>query len=163
MVSERDPHTQGHDERPSGMLGERLPILTFDWYKGMVDESTGRLLYLYDPESDITIGDGEPIRDIAAIWDVEVDQCVSGRDDLRPLILRSLDYFSRLIDERDEYAIVAVRGGAIFDRPQRFPGARPLSVGVSRQNSAAGAAHRRHPPPAKEGRLLQDLLQCRAG
>jgi len=27
----------------------------FDWYKGMVDESTGRLLYLYDSENDVTI------------------------------------------------------------------------------------------------------------
>ena len=43
----------------------------FDWYKGMVDENTGRLLYLYDPEKDVAIGDGESIRDIAAIWDVE--------------------------------------------------------------------------------------------
>ena len=35
------------------MLGERLRLM-FDWYKGMVDESTGRLLYLYDPENDVT-------------------------------------------------------------------------------------------------------------
>jgi hypothetical protein len=82
----------------------------FEWYKGMVDESTGRLLYLYDPENDVTIGDGEPIRDIAAIWDIEVLSAFLGRDDLRPLIRRSLDYFRRLIVERDEYAIVAPRG-----------------------------------------------------
>ena len=36
----------------------------FDWYKGMVDESTGHLLYLYDPESDITVADGDLIRDM---------------------------------------------------------------------------------------------------
>jgi hypothetical protein len=82
----------------------------FDWYRGMVDESTGRLLYLYDPENDVTIGDGEPIRDIAAIWDVEVLGAFLGRDDLRPVIRRSLDYFGRLIVERDKYAIVAPRG-----------------------------------------------------
>jgi len=91
------------------MLGDRLRLM-FDWYKGMVDESTGRLLYLYDPENDVTIGDGELIRDIAAIWDVEVLSAFLGRDDLRPLIRRSLDYFRRLIVERDEYAIVAPRG-----------------------------------------------------
>jgi hypothetical protein len=34
---------------------------------------TGRLLYSYDPENEVAIGDGEPIRDIAAIWDVEVE------------------------------------------------------------------------------------------
>jgi hypothetical protein len=81
----------------------------FEWYKGMVDERTGRLLYLYDPENDVTVGDGEPIRDIAAIWDVEVLSAFLGRDDLRPLIRRSLQHFSRLIVERDGYAIVAVR------------------------------------------------------
>jgi hypothetical protein len=48
----------------------------------MVDERTGRLLYLYDPENDMTIGDGESIRDIAAVWDVEVLGAFLGRDDL---------------------------------------------------------------------------------
>jgi hypothetical protein len=37
----------------------------FEWYTGMIDEGTGRLLYLYDPESGAATGDGEPIRDIA--------------------------------------------------------------------------------------------------
>jgi hypothetical protein len=82
----------------------------FDWYKGMVDESTGRLLYLYDPENGVMIGDGEPIRDIAAIWDVEVLSAFLGRDDLRPLVRRSLDHFRRFIVKRDEYAIVAPGG-----------------------------------------------------
>ena len=109
MTGQRDPHTQVHDEKPAGMLGDRLQLM-FEWYKGMVDESTGRLLYLYDPENDVTIGDGELIRDIAAIWDVEVLSAFLGRDDLRPLIRRSLDYFTRLIVERDGYTIVASRG-----------------------------------------------------
>jgi len=91
------------------MLGERLRLM-FDWYKGMVDKSTGRFLYLYDPENEVTIGDGELIRDIAAIWDVEVLSAFLGRDDLRPLIRRSLGYFGRLIVERDGYTIVASRG-----------------------------------------------------
>src|SRR5262249_521722 len=96
MTGQRDPHTLVHHENPAGMLGDRLRLM-FDWYKGMVDESTGRLLYRYDPESDVTIGDGEPIRDIAAIWDVEVLSAFLGRDDLRPLIRWSLDYFGRFI------------------------------------------------------------------
>ncbi len=58
MTGQPDPHTQVHDEKLAGMLGDRLRLM-FDWYKGMVDESTGRLLYLYDPENDVTIGDGE--------------------------------------------------------------------------------------------------------
>jgi hypothetical protein len=109
MTGQRDPHTQVHDENPAGMLGDRLRLM-FDWYKGMVDKGTGRLLYRYDPENDVTIGDGEPIRDIAAIWDVEVLSAFLGQDHLRPLVRRSLDYFGRLIVERDEYAIVAPRG-----------------------------------------------------
>jgi hypothetical protein len=108
MTGHRDPHIQVHDEKPAGMLGDRLRLM-FDWYKGMVDESTGRLLYLYDPENDVTTGDGELIHDIAAIWDVEVLSAFLGRDDLRPLVRRSLDYFRRLIVERNEYAIVAPR------------------------------------------------------
>lgn len=109
MSGQRDPHSQVHDAKPVGTLRDRLRLM-FEWYKGMVDESTGRLLYLYDPENDTTIGDGEPIRDIAAVWDVEVLSAFLGRDDLQPLIRRSLDYFRRLIVERDGYAIVAPRG-----------------------------------------------------
>jgi hypothetical protein len=108
MTSQRVSQTQVHDETPARMLGERLRLM-FDWYKGMVDDSTGRLLYLYDPENDVTISDGEPIRDIAAIWDVELLSAFLGRDDLRPVVRRSLDYFSRLIVKRDGYAIVAPR------------------------------------------------------
>jgi hypothetical protein len=125
----------------------------FEWYKGMVDESTGRLLYLYDPENDLTIGDGEPIRDIAAIWDVEVLSAFLGRDDLRPVIRRSLDYFRRLMVERDEYAIVAPRGkqssiahsaflvlalarSEFADKIERLA---PLSDGILRQQRSDGS------------------------
>jgi hypothetical protein len=109
MTGQRDPHTRVHNEKAAGMLVDRLRLM-FDWYKGVVDESTGRFLYLYDPESDITIADGEPIRDIATIWDVEVLSAFLGRDDLQPVTRRSLDHFSRLMVERDDYAIVAPRG-----------------------------------------------------
>jgi hypothetical protein len=99
----------------------------FDWYKGMVDESTGRLLYLYDPGDGLTIGDGEPIRDIAAIWDVEVLSAFLERDDLQPLIRRSLDHFGRLIVERDGYAIVAPRG-----KPSSIAHSAFLALALSR-------------------------------
>lgn len=56
------------------------------------------------------VGDSEPIRDIAAIWDVEVLSAFLGRDDLRPLIRRSLDHFRRLVVEGNGYAIVAPSG-----------------------------------------------------
>ena len=80
MPGHRDRHERNHEER-SGILSDRLRLM-FEWYKGTVDESTGRLLYLYDPEKDVTIGDGEPIRDIGSIWDVEVLSVFLGRDDL---------------------------------------------------------------------------------
>ncbi len=131
MTGQRHLHAQVHDEKPAGMLGERLRLM-FDWYKGMVDESTGRLLYLYDPENDVTIGDGELIRDIAAIWDVEELSAFLGRDDLRPLIRRSLDYFRRLIIEREDYAIVAPTGKQSSIAHSAFLAPRSLSFGVFR-------------------------------
>ena len=69
------------------ILHDRLRLI-FEWYKGMVDENIGRLLYLYDPESDGTIGDGEPIRDIATVWDIEALSVFLGRDELQSLIRR---------------------------------------------------------------------------
>jgi hypothetical protein len=125
----------------------------FDWYKGMVDNSTGRLLYLYDPETDITIGDGELIRDIAAVWDVEVLSAFLGRNDLRPLIRRSLDHFRRLIVERDGYAIVAPAGMqssiahsaflslalARSELPDKMQRLAPLIDGILRQQRKDGS------------------------
>jgi hypothetical protein len=76
----------------------------------MIDEATGRLLYSYDPESGLAIGDGEPIRDIAAVWDVEVLSAFLGRDDLQNLIRRSLDHLEQRVVPRDGYAIIAPGG-----------------------------------------------------
>jgi hypothetical protein len=124
MTGQRDPHTRAHDEKTAWLVD---PLrLMLDWYKGMVDESTGRILYVYDPESDITIADGEPIRDIATVWDVEVLGAFLGRDDLRPVIRRSLDHFSRLMVECDDYAIVAAAGSHL--RSPTAPSWLPLSV-----------------------------------
>jgi hypothetical protein len=105
MTGQPDPHTQVHEEKPARMLGDRHRLM-FDWYKGMVDKRTGRLLYLYDPGNGSTVGDGELIRDIGAIWHVEVLSAFLGRDDLRPVIRRSLDDFTQLIVECGECAIV---------------------------------------------------------
>jgi hypothetical protein len=152
MAGERDPDTHDHDEKPAGMLGERLRLM-FDWYKGMVDRSTGRLLYLYDPENDVTIGDGEPIRDIAAIWQVEVLGAFLEQDDLRPLIRRSLDDFRRIVVERDGYAVVAPKGEqssiahsaflalalARSELPDNMQRLAPLVEGILRQQRKDGA------------------------
>ncbi len=152
MRGRRDLHARDHDVKRIGMLVDRLQLM-FEWYKGMVDESTGRLLYLHDPENDVAISDGEAIRDIAAIWDVEVLSAFVGRDDLRGMIRRSLDHCGRLIAECDRYAIVAPRGepssiahsafmalaiarSELPDKVRRFA---PLTDGILRQQREDGS------------------------
>jgi hypothetical protein len=140
------------------MLVNRLRLM-FDWYKGMVDESTGRFLHLYDPENDVTVADGEPIRDIATIWDVEVLSAFLGRDDLRPVIRRSLDHFSRLVVERDGYAIVAPRGEHL--RSPTAPSWRSLSLvrsfptkyGGSHRSSRVSSASRGRTAPTRSSSM----------
>ncbi len=136
----------------AGILVDRLKLM-FDWYKGMVDQRTGRLLYLYDPQSDFTIGDGEPIRDIASVWDVEVLSAFLGRDDLSDLIRRSLAHFDRRVIGRDGYAIVAAEKGlssiahnaflalalARSDLPDRARRLTPLADGIVRQQRDDGS------------------------
>ena len=85
--------------------------LVLDWYRGMVSEDTGRLLYLYDPETDEAIADGSAIRDIASIWDMELLGRFLGRDDLRPLVEWSLRHFAASLVERD---------GALVPDPARL-------------------------------------------
>jgi hypothetical protein len=138
-------------KRP-GTLVDRLELM-FEWYTGMVDERTGRLLYTYDPETGVAIGDGEPIRDIAAVWDVEVLSAFLGRDDLRDLIRRSLVHFEQRVVPRAGYAIVAPGGGSssiahsafmalalarsdLPDKVQRFT---PLVDGILRQQREDGS------------------------
>ncbi len=152
MPSYQDRHARNREPRRAGILDDRLRLI-FEWYKGMVDEKTGRLLYLYDPENEVTIGDGEPIRDIASIWDVEVLSTFLGRDDLRSLIRRSLDHFQQLIADRDGYAIVARLGepssiahsaflaralihSELLDKVRRFA---PLIAGILRQQREDGS------------------------
>jgi len=125
----------------------------FDWYKGMVDQHTGRLLYRYDPENDLATGDGEPIRDIAAVWDVEVLSAFLGRDDLLDLTRRSLAHFDRRVIGRDGYAIVAPAGEfssiahsaflalalAGWDLPDKLQRLTPLAEGILRQQRRDGS------------------------
>ncbi|MCK3779400.1 hypothetical protein MZK49_22095 [Ensifer sesbaniae] len=66
VTGKRVPRTRVDEEKAAGMLHERLRLMHV-WFEGMVDEGTGRLLHLYDPENDVAITDGEPIREIAAI------------------------------------------------------------------------------------------------
>jgi hypothetical protein len=152
MLKERDRHARLHDPKRVGMLVDRLQLM-FEWYTGMVDERTGRLLYTYDPETGVAIGDGEPIRDIAAVWDVEVLSAFLGRDDLQELIRRSLDHFEQRVIPRDGYAIVSPGGEsssiahsafmalalARSDLPDRVRRFTPLVNGILRQQRQEGS------------------------
>ncbi len=95
----------------AGTLVDRLGLM-FDWYKKMVDQHTGRLLYLYEPVHDIAVSDGESIRDIAAVWNVEVLGAFLERDDLSGVIRRSLAHFDSRVIKRDGYAILAPASAA---------------------------------------------------
>jgi hypothetical protein len=152
VPEERDPKARETVRWRTGTLVERLELM-FEWYKGMVDERTGRLLYTYDPETDVAIGDGEPVRDIAAAWDVEVLSAFLGRNDLRDLIRRSLDHFEQRVVERDGYAIVAPGGEsssiahsafmvlalARSDLPDKVQRLAPLADGILQRQREDGS------------------------
>jgi hypothetical protein len=82
------------------ILRQRLELV-FDWYRGMIDERTGRLAYTYDPEDDAAIADGSPIRDIASVWDVELLSRFLGRQELLPLAERSLGHYTAWLVDHD--------------------------------------------------------------
>lgn len=75
--------------------------MTFEWYRGMVNERTGRLVYTYDPETNFFDADRSPIRDIASVWDMEILGDFLGRRDLEPVIERSLEHYSRSFMARE--------------------------------------------------------------
>ena len=97
MPGERDPNAHVHEQKPPGVLGERIRLI-FDWYKGMVDESTGRLLYMYDPESGATIGDGlKPTLTCVA-------KCLELRDEIAGACSEGLERYS----EADAALLIAL-------------------------------------------------------
>jgi len=86
-----------------GLIG-RLRLV-FAWYKRMVNEETGRLAYMYHPERDATAFDS-PIRDIAAIWDIELLSNYLKNRDLQPFVQNSLRYYSEFIRYSNTYAFL---------------------------------------------------------
>ncbi len=88
------------------ILHERLGVM-FDWYKRMISETTGRLVYTYDPETDVAVADGSPIRNIASVWDVELLSNYLGRTELMPLVERSL--------RKTTEDLVAIDGALMLD------------------------------------------------
>ena len=86
-------------------VAKRLHLI-FDWYRGMIDEKTGRLIYIYEPDEDLAIRDRSPIRDLGSMWDIEVLGRFLKRDELETFAHRSLaHYCSRLIG-RQGYAFL---------------------------------------------------------
>ena len=87
------------------ILKERLTHI-LGWYRGMVTEKTGRLVYVYDPEANTSVLDGSPIRNIASVWDMEILGDFLNRRELEPVIERSLEHYSHYLTRRDGYAIL---------------------------------------------------------
>ena len=72
----------------------------------MISERTGRLVYTYDPETGATVEDGNAIRDIASIRDVELLSRFLHRPALLPLIDRSLRHYEGFLVARDGAVIL---------------------------------------------------------
>jgi hypothetical protein len=70
------------------ILKERLTLI-FEWYKGLVSEETGRLVYIYAPAAKTVVAEGTPIRDIASVWDMENLSDFLNRRELEPVSHRS--------------------------------------------------------------------------
>jgi hypothetical protein len=121
----------------------------------MIDERTGRLVYAYDPEEDVAVADGSPIRDIASVWDVELLSRFLGRQELFPLAERSLRHFtdwlvandgalildSRRLREPSSIAHTAVLILSLLasNRPDREAKVAALAEGILRQQRTDGS------------------------
>ncbi len=90
------------------VLMQRLGLV-YRWYQGMVNPESGLLEYLYVPQDDALIRENCPIRDIASVWDVELLGEFLNRQELRPVIERSLRHFAEFLLERDGYLILDPR------------------------------------------------------
>jgi hypothetical protein len=87
------------------LLLKRLELI-HRWYQGMVNPDNGMLEYLYVPEDDAFVRENCPVRDIASVWDVELLGDFLNRQELRPVIERSLSHFGQYLLERDGYLIL---------------------------------------------------------
>jgi hypothetical protein len=87
------------------LLFERLDLI-HRWYGRMINPDTGRLEYLYVPQTDSFIRTNSPIRDIASVWDVELVEAFLGRSELQALIDRSIAHYVPYVVDRDGVAIL---------------------------------------------------------
>lgn len=136
------------------MLTERLSLI-LDWYGGMISEWTGRLLYTYDPEREVAVAEGSPIRAIASVWDMELLSRFLDRSDLLPLVERSLRHYTGYLVARDGTLVLdptrlgepsGIAHSAFMmlallesDVPGREPKIRALAEGILRQQREDGS------------------------
>lgn len=103
----------------AALLTERLELID-RWYGGMVSATTGRLEYLYLPQTDGFVRGTSPIRDIASVWDLEVLERFLHRHTLRGVVETSLAHFRTLLVSED---------GCLILDPRRL--AEPSSIAHS--------------------------------
>jgi hypothetical protein len=87
------------------ILRQRLHLI-FNWYQHMVNPKSGMLEYLYIPQSDQFVRESCPIRDIASVWDAELVGEFLDRQELRPIITKSLVHFGDYVVRRGDYLIL---------------------------------------------------------
>lgn len=90
------------------VLTARLELI-HQWYAGMVNPETGRLEYLYVPQTGAFARESSPIRDIASVWDVELIEAFLHRAALRPVVETSLRHYHAYLTERDGALILDAR------------------------------------------------------
>jgi hypothetical protein len=95
------------------ILRQRLHLI-FDWYRRMVNQKNGMLEYLYVPQTDEFIRENCPIRDIASVWNAELLGEFLDRQELRPMIAKSLGHFGDYVVKRYDYLIL---NSAQLDEP----------------------------------------------
>ena len=83
----------------ASLLYQRLELI-HRWYRGMVHPVTGMLEYMYHPQTNTYIRRKFSIHQIAAIWNMEVLDRFLKRQELSPIIEKSLAHYETYLSER---------------------------------------------------------------
>jgi hypothetical protein len=102
MISTRLPIEHKIDNE---LLNQRLNLI-HRWYKNMIHPTTGMLEDTYVPETNRYIRKKCPIREIAAVWQLELTERFLGSYELIPVIQKSLGHYEESLIERDGYLIL---------------------------------------------------------
>ncbi|SEL52952.1 hypothetical protein [Nitrosovibrio tenuis] len=129
------------------LLTQRLELV-YRWYEGMISPDTGLFEYLYLPQDDTFIRKKSPIREIASVWDAAMLGDFLNRNELRPLVEKSLRHYDDYLVERDGYVILD---------PHRLE--EPSSI----SHSAFMILALLHAPPPKETRRARQIAALADG